>query len=256
MSVSIYFTELNKEKVDAAWKDVVSGNFKSDIQDLKNKQALLEQQMPALDAELEKYKDVDPDYIYYSKDPLYKDYEEAYYAKEKLRREIGDIKIAIISQNENLKELSAALASKDKQAIIPAIENMDSELVSLSSEKSFSDYVSNYEEFIEIMFMEVLGINILAQDYYETERITGIPFNLWVELFQRADSETMKMVRDVVIKAGYPFEEFTDAVLPIKDIVKFCHDTNTEMVVYYEGDPVPWQTRRAEDIYNKYYKAK
>ncbi len=190
MSISINFSQFDKEKVDQAWEDILSGSFK--------------------DEDLSAY----------------------------------------------LKDFFEAQETKDKQSILEAILQLDTFVIEKYSKQSYNEYYhGEFEYFIQLLFQQTLGLDLTEQEYYKDDQIFSIPFPVWVEAFQKADKVALQNIKDILEKSTeeyhYTFEDFTKCMLPIKEVVRYCLETKTEMSVDIEGDPTKFKLKRAEAIYNK-----
>lgn len=250
MSVSIYFHQLKEQEVDRTWDKIMSGEFKvgvePELERLVKEEKELASKIPVLD---------DPEFSYYSKDPAYAAYAEAsskHAAAEEHLEKFQGLKRWEHDTVEfkKLFDQAQGLNEELKQAIM----DMNRSIVSHFSEQNFTEYYSHHawDEYVLIFFGATLMINLDKEEYFQLDGIPGIPFELWVKAFQSADQVAMTAVKGLAPEFDFTFEDFTDHILPVKNLVKFCRDNNTKMIVFLEQPYSHLEEKRATEIYLKY----
>lgn len=248
MSISISFSQFNKEKVDQVWSDIVSGKFEANA---KKEKEDLEQQLPGLEEKIPKYSPEEVDFMVYSKHPKLEIYDKALGEFETVKAKAFDKKMDLLA----VDELKEALKGGDKQTILHEISSMDNYLIGKFSGKQYSEYYDDYELFVNLFFAATLEMELFEQDYFKKYGLEGVPFSVWVAAFKKMDKEVVEDIKESFTSMGsshYSFEDFRQYILPIKNVIKYCLDTNTEMVVSIEGDVSELELKRAEEIRQKF----
>ncbi len=250
MSVSIYFQQLKEQEVDRTWDEIMSGEFKLGIEPEMERMEKEEKELAANIPVLE-----DPEFSYYSKDPAYAAYAEASAKHEAVEEQLKKL--------QGLKRWEQGTAEFKKQfdeaaelgeELEQAIMDMNRSIVSHFSEQDFTEYYSHHawDEYIAVLFGATLLIDLEKQDYYKEDGIPGIPFEMWVKAFESADQVAMTAVKGLAPEFDFTFEDFTDHILPVKNLVKFCRDTSTKMIVYLEYPYNHSEEKLAKEIWKKY----
>lgn len=250
MSVSIYFQQFKEQEVDRAWNEIMSGEFKvgvePELERLEKEEKELAAKIPVLE---------DPEFSYYSKDPAYAAYTEAsakHMAVEEQLKKLQGLKRWEQDTVEFKKQFDQAM-ELDKE-LEQAIMDMNRSIIAHFSEHNFIEYYSHHawDDYIQVFFGATLMIDIEKQDYHKEDGIPGIPFEVWVKAFESADKVAMMAVKGLATEFDFTFEDFTNHILPVKNLVKFCHDTNTKMIVYLEYPHSHFEENRAKEIYREY----
>jgi len=148
--------------------------------------------------------------------------------------------------------IKEALAQNDKDVTLSAIFGVDKRFIEATSGKGFSVPLNIQDEHAVCwLFQAVLDINPEEEDYYPHNAVAGIPFDLWVRLFQSLTPQAMDAVKAKAQKAKYPFDQFRAYLLGVKDVVKFCMDNNSEMISYYDTGPTGTMRQRAIHMYKR-----
>lgn len=239
MSVTITFQQFDKKKTDALWDDVFSGNYEKNIAEKKEE---LENQLPTLGAKIPKYSGEELDFMLYTKDIKLGEYDKTTSEYEKVRDLAFQYKLKLVGLNE-FKE---RIQNKDKKEILYAIADLDANLMSECG-KNFADSAYAYELFSEILFENTIDFVL-----EENQTLSDIPFDIWINAFKHADRNAMQQIKEGLEESEEcTFEEFSECILQIKDLVKLCLETNTEMIVFYDVDSSEFQKKRAEELYDK-----
>lgn len=250
MSVSIYFHQLKEQEVDRAWDEIMSGEFKvgvePELERLEKEEKELATKIPVLE---------DPTFSYYSKDPAYAAYAEAsakhVAAEEQLKKLQG---LKRWEQDTAIFKKQFDQAMELDEELEQAIMDMNRSIIAHFSEQNFTEYYSHraWDDYVRVLFGATLSIDIEKQDYYNEDSMPGIPFDIWVKAFESADQVNMMAVKGLASDFDFTFEDFTDHILPVKNLVKFCRDTNTKMIAYFEYPYSHFEEKRAKEIYQKY----
>ena len=148
--------------------------------------------------------------------------------------------------------VKGALAQNDKEVTLSAIFSADKKFIEAVSGKSFSAKLAMPDEQAVVwLFQAVLDINLEEEVFFPHNAVAGVPFEMWVRLFQSLTPQAMDAVKAKSQKAKYPFDQFRAYLLGVKDVVKFCMDNNSEMISYYDTGPTGTMRQRAIHMYKR-----
>ena len=208
MSISIHFQELNSEKVNQDWEDLIS------------RKEAAEAAVPIVPVNPE---DVDMDDDFHSP-----------------------------TRTGSGMTVKEALAQNDKDVTLGAIFGADKRFIETASAKSFSAPLKMQDEqALAWLFAAALDISLEEEDFFPQNAVAGVPFEMWVRLFQSLTPQAMDAVKAKSQKAKYPFDQFRAYLLGVKDVVKFCMDNNSEMISYYDTGPTGTMRQRAMHMYKR-----
>ncbi len=142
--------------------------------------------------------------------------------------------------------IKEALSQNDKDVTLGAIFAADKRFIEAASRKGFNTPFKIQDELaICWLFQAVLDVNLEEEEFYPQSAIAGIPFEMWVRLFQSMTPQAMETVKAKAQKAKYPFDHFRAYLLGVKDVVKFCMENNAQMIAYYDTGPTGAMRQRA-----------
>jgi len=160
---------------------------------------------------------------------------------------------AINSQGANTEfDIQDWLQISDQERMLAEIIKRDLEFINRASSASFTDSFNlQNEEILTWLFKAVLGVNIEDEDFFVGNAVTGIPLELWIDLFQKMLPQTMDTLKAKCKKTNYSFDDFRKYLLGIKNVVKYCLDNNSQMIAYYDGGNSGIMRDRAQKVYKR-----
>lgn len=247
MSVSIYFYQFKEKEVEQTWDKIMSGELETET---KPELERLEREEQELVVKIPEYEDVS--FLYYSKDPRYETYakaEEKHSATEKQFQNLKWWRGSIVEFRQKLM-----LAKKFDEEIEQAIMDMNRGIIAHLSEQDFIEYYSHHfwDEYVVMFFAATLVMSLKKESFFEKDGIPGIPFELWVKAFKSADRLAMETIKKMAPDYDLDYDDFAAHILPVKNLVKFCLDTSTQMFVFFENSYSSFELNRAKAIFKKY----
>jgi len=130
--------------------------------------------------------------------------------------------------------LDEAILNKDKIAIAECVENIEANIARESEEIDYFGTRYPFHEFFTALFKIVLNVRI-EDDFEDT--LERVPFEKWIELYKKINSDAMKEAIGATQDDPEDLESlryYADLTRHMRDIIKYCIDTGSELYIYDE----------------------
>lgn len=236
MSYSISVKKFNAAENNKVWEKIFNGTYLEDM----------EKEIPEIDIkllELDKNPKIEVDYKLQNQEENLKNRKENL---SDLKRDIGRLK--------------SAIANNDDESIKEYIDFIDDSITENYNGKDYFYDSSRFQfhDFFSTLFKIILNLNI-SENYQDTLEL--LPTEKWIELYKKIDASAVKKAIAMVSENPNDIDEqksYFDLTKEIRDIVKNCIDTNSEIQVsdelYGMNEEESINKNRTKEIINKFVK--